>query len=110
MNISEAKDSRSLKFIMKRVGIDPGVLDEIESSNTAILLTHHLLVKLAPDVHAALHAAAEAETKAGDNDQFRTAVVCGKCLVNMVKFLYAEKHGSDGLALAVAEFQQKVKA
>jgi hypothetical protein len=109
VNISEAKDSRSLKFIMKRVGIDPGVLDEIEASNTAILLTHHLLVKLAPDVHDTLHANAEAATKAGDNDQFRKAVVCGKCLVDMVKFLYAERHGGDGLALAIAEFQ-KVKA
>ena len=111
MNIEDARDSRTMKFLMKRVGLDPAMLDEIKASQFDLLLTHHLLAALAPETHAELHAAADAATKP-DGSPVRETVVAGRCIVYLAKMLYADRLGKPALDAAVSAFiaQQAVKA
>ena len=109
MNIDDARDSRTVKFLMKRVGLDPAMLDEIKASQFDLLLTHELLAALVPETHAALHAAADAATKP-DGSPVRETVVAGHCIVYLAKYLYAEKLGAGALTAAVAAFTAKQEA
>lgn len=109
MNINDAKDSRTVKFLMKRVGLDPAMLDEIKASQFDLLLTHDLLLALAPVTHEKLHAAADAATKP-DASEVRQTVVAGRCIVYLAKFLYADKFGAEALTASVAAFTAKQEA
>ena len=106
MNINDAKDSRTVKFLMKRVGIDPAMLDEIKASQFDLLLTHELLAALVPDVHEALHASADKATKP-DASEVRQTVVAGRCIVYLAKYLYAGKFGPETLGRTIADFTAK---
>lgn len=110
MNIDDAKDSRTVKFLMKRVGLDPNMLDELKSSMHDLLLTHDLLSAMAPEIHDQLHKAADAATAPGGNAEARQATVAGRCIVYVAKYLYAQKMGSPALTKAVCDFQIKQEA
>lgn len=103
MNINDAKDSRTVKFLMKRVGLDPAMLDEIKASQFDLLLTHELLAALAPEVHDALHASADKVTKP-DASEVRETVVAGRCIVYLAKYLYAGKYGPVKLGETIVDF------
>ena len=93
--------------MMKRVGIDPAVIDELESSQRDLLLMHHLLSRLLPEVHAELHAEALKRRGGKDDGQLAETVVDGICLTLMVQYQYAEKNGVERLHLDTLEFNKR---